>query len=86
MHRAPIPGARTSSTCSTFPTLLAHLRLDACRLMLFLLSLHVISPFPRFDLLHPHLLPLLLQVVIENPWVRVLDKLPDTLARKRYGT
>jgi len=58
--------------------------------MLFLLSLHAISPFPRFDLLHLHLLPLplplLLQVVIENPWVRVLDKLPDTLARKRYAT
>lgn len=56
--------------------------------MLFLLSLHAISPFPRFDFTttHPHLLPLLLQVVIENPWVRVLDKLPDTLARKRYGT
>lgn len=25
-------------------------------------------------------------VVIENPWVRVLENLPETLARKRYGT
>jgi WD40 repeat protein len=25
-------------------------------------------------------------VVLENPWVQVLDGLPDTLARERYGT
>jgi len=24
-------------------------------------------------------------VVVENPWVRILENLPDTLARKRYG-
>jgi hypothetical protein len=29
---------------------------------------------------------LVAQVVIENPWMRVLDNLPDTLTRKRYGT
>ncbi len=32
------------------------------------------------------LFSLAVQVVIENPWMRVLDKLPDTLMRKRYGT
>jgi WD40 repeat protein len=25
------------------------------------------------------------QVVVENPWVKILESLPDTLARKRYG-
>jgi U3 small nucleolar RNA-associated protein 4 len=25
-------------------------------------------------------------VVIENPWVRILEQLPDTLQKKRYGT
>lgn len=26
------------------------------------------------------------QVVVENPWVRVLESLPDALERKKYGT
>jgi len=26
------------------------------------------------------------QVLVENPWARVLEQLPDTLQRKRYAT
>lgn len=26
------------------------------------------------------------QVLIENPWARIAESLPDTVSRKRYGT
>jgi hypothetical protein len=26
------------------------------------------------------------QSILENPWIRILEQLPETLERKRYGT
>jgi len=38
------------------------------------------------SLVHLALLGSQEMVVVENPWVRILESLPDTLARKRYAT
>jgi hypothetical protein len=81
MHRRVCPGARTSSTGPTsihpihhFPGTLPYPLNALTNFTLLLFDLFTVSI--RFNV----------QVVLENPWLRVLNKLPDTLARKRYGT
>ena len=41
----------------------------------------LISLVTEYDCLY-----VIVQVAIENPWVRILENMPDTLARKRYAT
>jgi hypothetical protein len=67
----------------------AHFHLSASLFLSLPLTLSLASPRLSnliFLCLSLALPPRAWQVLVENPWARVLEQLPDTLQRKRYAT